>query len=58
MFALTHIAIEQRHLAYKSPSVLMRVDTIRGSYIENIILLDAMSLEHKNYNHIDANSDC
>jgi len=25
----------------------MRVDTIRGSYIENIILLDAVSLEHK-----------
>ena len=47
MFALTHIAIERRYLAYKSPSVLMRVDTIRGSYIENIILLDAMSLEHK-----------
>jgi len=47
MFALTHIAIEQRYLAYKSPSVLMRVDTIRGRYIENIILLDAMSLEHE-----------
>ena len=47
MFALTHMAIEQRYLAYKSPSVLMRVDTIRGNYIENIILSDAMSLEHE-----------
>jgi len=25
----------------------MRIDTIRGCCIENIILLDAMSLEHK-----------
>ena len=61
MFALTHIAIEWRYLAYKKSSVLMRLDTIRGrNYIENIIQYFQMLglLNIKNYSHIDANSDC